>query len=296
MKKLFVLIITISVMLFVSCDKDDTLVGVDVLSETEKAVVTNDAAVDNVIESADYEVDYFTGSSTAISGCEDVAKGVFHSRLRYVNGVGPIVTVNPIGYSYPKTITIDYGDGVELVNRRVIKGQIIVEVTAPPLTNGAMREINYQDFYVDSISIAGSALCTFTGADTTQRIFAINSDLIFAFSDESVLYRHGEHERTLAAGFQTVFDHTDDVILITGFVNYKTDDEITFSKTIAEPLTKTGACPYIVEGVVEFTIDGDEFALLDYGDGACDDIATISKDGEIIQIAINRRRGFPRHR
>ncbi|PLX24394.1 MAG: hypothetical protein C0599_02310 [Salinivirgaceae bacterium] len=293
MKKLFVLLTVLSTVVFISCEKDETD-SVNILSDTEKAVITNDAAVDNVAEAADYEVDYFTGSSTAITGISGT-KGYFPPRPRYVDGVGPAVTVDPVGDVWPKTITIDYGQGVELVNGRILSGQIIIVVSAPPLTNGATREITYQNFYVDSTNVAGGGVCTFTGTDTTQRVFATNSDLTFTFSDESVLYRHGEHTRTLADGFETVYDHSDDLILITGFVNYTTEDDLTFSKTIIEPLTKTGECRYIVEGVVEFTLDDEVFAILDYGDGTCDDIATITKDGETIQITINRRRGFPQH-
>lgn len=293
MKKLFFLIATLSTLFIMSCERDNELTGFDVLSEEEKAVVTNDAAADNLKESADYEIDYLTGSDAAIEGIENGTKGTQHHRPRYVDGVGPAITVDPVGYSFPKTITIDYGDGVELVNGRILKGVIVIEISAPICTNGATRTVTYQDFYIDSTMFAGGGVLTFIGADSTERVFSNVSDITITFSDGTLLYRHGERTRTLVQGFETVFDHSDDLILITGFVNYETEDETTFGKTIVEPLTKIGGCRFIVEGIVEFNYNNETFATLDYGNGECDDVATITKDGETIQITLERRRRFP---
>lgn len=293
MKKLLVLITALSTLFIMSCERDNELSGLDVLSEEEKAVVTNDAAADNLKESADYEIDYLTGSDAAIEGIEDGTKGTQHYRPRYVNGVGPAITVDPVGYNFPKTITIDYGDGVDLVNGRTLKGIIVIEVSAPIFTNGATRTVTYQDFYVDSTLFAGGGVRTFIGTDSTERVFSNVSDLTITFADGTVLYRHGERTRTLAQGFETIFDHSDDLILITGFVDYQTQDETTFGKTIIEPLTKIGGCRFIVEGIVEFNYNNENFATLDYGNGECDDIAIIYKDGESRQITLERRRRFP---
>ncbi|MFW5821666.1 MAG: hypothetical protein ACOCWA_10265, partial [Bacteroidota bacterium] len=87
----------------------------------------------------------------------------------------------------------------------------------------------------------------------------------------------------------TLFLHSDDVILITGYVNYEAANGATFSKTIIYPLVKTGACRFMVEGIVSFTLNGEDFAELDYGDGTCDDVATITKDNETRQITIGKR-------
>jgi hypothetical protein len=77
--------------------------------------------------------------------------------------------------------------------------------------------------------------------------------------------------------------------MIEGFVDYETSNGKIFSKTITYPLTKTGACRFITEGTVTFARNGEKFAELDYGDGTCDDVATITKDGETRQITIGRR-------
>jgi hypothetical protein len=249
----------------------------------------DDAASDNVIEATDYEVDFYSSSQETIDAINDSKKSTSWRRGRYADGEGPAVTVDPTGRAYPKTITIDYGDGIELVNGRIITGKIIIEVSARPLTNGATRDVTYENFYVDSVHIEGGATRTFTGTDSTERIFANESDLTLTFPDGTVLTRTAERTRTLADGFETLFSHSDDLILIEGVVDYETSNGTTFSKSITYPLTKTGACRFIIEGTVAFTLNGEEFAELDYGDGTCDDVATITKDGETRQITIGRR-------
>ena len=200
-KSLFVSVFTLTALLFVSCEKNEPLTGIDLLSEEENAIVTNDAAVDNLQESADYEIDFLTGSDAAIDSNENLEKSGSFLRPRYVDGVGPAVTVNPIGHSFPKTITIDYGDGIELVNGRILRGVILVEVSAPIYTNGATRSVTYQNFYIDSTMFAGGGIRTFVGTDSTERVFSNISDITITFVDGTILYRHGERTRTLAQGF-----------------------------------------------------------------------------------------------
>jgi hypothetical protein len=288
MKKRIVLVAVLSAALFFGCEEDQTK-GPKFLTEEEQAVIMEDAASDNVIEAMDYEVDYYTSSREIISGINGTKKSSQWRRWRYKDGTGPAVTVDPTGWSYPKTITVDYADGIELVNGRIISGKIIIDVSDRPLKDGATREITYESFYVDSVHIEGGVTRTFAGSDSTERVFSSESNLTLTFPDSTVLYRTSERTRTLVDGFETLFRHSDDLIMIEGFVNYETSNDITFSKTIVNPITKTGACRFIIEGTVSFSRNGEEFAQLDYGDGTCDDVATITKDGETRQITIGRR-------
>ncbi|NJO91796.1 MAG: hypothetical protein HC831_24620 [Chloroflexia bacterium] len=43
------------------------------------------------------------------------------------------------------------------------------------------------------------------------------------------------------------------------------------------PLIRLGDCRYIVSGIVVMEKNEEVFATLDFGDGTCDDIATITK-------------------
>jgi len=288
MKKGILFIAALSTAFLFGCEEEQTN-NQAFLSDEEEAVVMEDAASDNVIEAVDYEVDYYSSSSEIINGINDGAKKSTHwPRWRYADGEGPAVTVDPIGWAYPKSITIDYGEGIELVNGRVISGQIVIDVSDRPRKDGATREVTYENFYVDSVHIEGGATRSFAGNDSTERVFNNVSDLTLTFPDSTVIHRNSERTRTLVDGFETLFRHSDDVVNIEGFVNYETSNGQSFSKTIIHPLTKTGACRFIIEGTVSFTLNGEDFAELDYGEGTCDDVATITKDGETRQITIGR--------
>ncbi|MCD4679327.1 MAG: hypothetical protein K8S00_02955 [Bacteroidales bacterium] len=52
-----------------------------------------------------------------------------------------------------------------------------------------------------------------------------------------------------------------------------------FDKVITKPLLKINGCNYIVEGTIEYQLDGTVVAVVDYGDGTCDNIATKTVDG-----------------
>lgn len=287
MRRIIILTAALSTAFLFSCQKESNVL---VLTDEEQAIIMDDAASDKVIETADYEVDYYSGSPDIINAINNGGnKSSLWPRWRYVNGEGPAVTVDPTGWSWPKTITVDYGDSIELINGSIISGMIIINVSARPLTDGATRELTYEDFYVDSVHIEGGATRTFVGTDSTQRMFSNVSNLTLTFPDSTKIYRNGERKRTLLEGFETPFYHGDDMILIEGFVDYETSNGKSFSKTIISPLTKTGACRFITEGTVSFTHNGEDFAELDYGDGTCDDVATITKGGETRQITIGRR-------
>ena len=284
MKKIILSVFVISLVVLFSCNKNDG----DLLTSEEEGIITNDAAVESVYEALNYESDYFTGSSESISqlGGQDKISGFWR---RYLYEIGPEITVEPLGDEFPKTITIDYGDGIEMINGRVISGIVQIIVSAPPRTLGATRDITFQEFFIDSVNIAGEILKTCTDTTETHRVFTAVSDLVFTFTDETYITRHAERT-TIIEGFETPYDYSDDVFTITGFADSESSEGVSFSRIIVDPLIKPATCRFITQGIVNFYKNDEIFAELNYGEGECDDIATITKDGETRQITLGRRR------
>jgi hypothetical protein len=288
MKKLFFSLLALSTIILFSCNKED---GASLISSEEEAIVLNDAATETVMESADYEIDLFSGSTESIN---DAATGLKSTEQhpfwgRYRLGQAPTVILETTDGDFPKTITLDYGEGTELNNGTVISGQIIIVVSAPPRTDGATREVTFNDFYVDSVNIAGTRNISFSANDEEGITFTVVGDLVFTFTDGTYIERHAEKIRKLVEGYATFFDHSDDVLHITGYTSAVSSEGYSFSKTIIEPLVRLGTCRYIVSGIVVMEKNDEVFAELDFGDGTCDDIATIVKDGEERQITLGKR-------
>jgi hypothetical protein len=66
-------------------------------------------------------------------------------------------------------------------------------------------------------------------------------------------------------------------------------------KEIVDPLMRIGECRWIVLGSVEFFKNDVSVLLLDYGDGECDRIATLTYEGETHEILIGGRRWGNNH-
>lgn len=52
-----------------------------------------------------------------------------------------------------------------------------------------------------------------------------------------------------------------------------------YEKVIVNPLEKLEDCKFIVAGTIHYMLDGEVVAIVDYGDGTCDNIATKTVDG-----------------
>jgi len=67
------------------------------------------------------------------------------------------------------------------------------------------------------------------------------------------------------------------------------DGDGDFEKVITNPLVKLDDCKYIVAGTIEFIKDGQVVAIIDFGDGTCDDIATKTVGDEVTEFSLNKK-------
>jgi len=301
-KLLFVFLLGIG-FAFTSCDKSDDnvkLIGEDEISISDvSSVVDTEVAIANVMTEADYESDMFSleESSTKSGGYGYRLRNLaeLYKRWRcYKDDLGPEVTVvDGDNDGFPKIITVDYGDGITLRNGRVISGIVTIVVSAPPRTDGAMREFTYTDFMIDSIGITGYKKVVFTGESGVSRKFEHEYDLNFTFADETDVSCVGNKTKEWVEGLDTSYDRADDKIHITGQDVFVDSENNEFKKEINDFLVRLGTCKFIVSGIVIYSQNGEEFARVDFGDGTCDDkaIKTTADGKEEITLG-NHRHGY----
>jgi len=70
----------------------------------------------------------------------------------------------------------------------------------------------------------------------------------------------------------------------------KDHDREDFVEVIVEPLEKIDGCDYIVSGIVEMYKDEELICTIDYGDGECDNIATITRGDKVYEINLDGRK------
>ena len=291
--KISVLLVIISIAFF-SCQKSDVSSSSDASAALLKSgtIAATDVAVQSASVEATFEADFYAGFEHLLRELSHVKgkKGNLlagHGGLHYVLGETPVVTIDTAAAGYPITITIDYGTGIETNHGKVISGTVKIAIYGDKNTDGSTREITFENCAIDTIGINGSSIEQFIGDNTTTRKITNNSDVTFTITDGATLIRKGTETSEWLAGLATTEDRDDDKIVITGSITVQnTTDNITYSKTITDGLVKLGDCRDIVSGKVEYSQGAVVIATLDYGDGTCDEVASLTTGGTTTEITL----------
>lgn len=274
--------------LLFSCQNDKVSVSTDEELVEKSAVISlTEANLEAIATAAEYEVEFYANAEEYLTRMMHWGKKwAWTNKLHYMSNHCPDITVvEGENNGYPKTITMNYGEGTEMKNDKVLKGIIVVEISGPRNSESYTRKINYDNFAIDSVQIGGSALIEVNKANETFRSYT--SDLTFTISGtvvQTVITRSSNRNWTWIEGMATTDDQTDDVIHIVGKVN-ATNGVDTYKKEITEPLVRVGDCKYIVQGIVSVTVNNTLSTSLDYGDGECDAVAILTKaDGTTSEV------------
>lgn len=260
----------------------------DLLSEKGAQIILTEATLESAATEMEYEVDFYANAEDSLAKRKRAGKlWKWTNRLRYRINQCPDVNISSEAGGYPKTITLDYGDGTELGNGKMLSGVIVVEISAPRKSEDYNRQVTYTDFGVDSLTINGTSVVTIDRGEDVFR--TIESDLSFTLADGTVINRSSERTWQWLEGMDTEMDQTDDKIQITGYALAETSEGDVYRKDIVEPLIRIRDCRYIVQGIVEITINNELASSLDYGDGECNSIAILIKDGETIEVDLSER-------
>ena len=187
------------------------------------------------------------------------------------------VTITPL-QGFPKNITIDFGGGCTSTNGITRSGKIYVTLSDSLRKSGSVAVMTFENYYVSGFKKEGKITWTNTsqgGIKSWQR--RCEDGKVTAPGGRYWLHT-GTQEVVQTQGSSTPFNLLDDVFSITG--NHTVTNAAGKSRisTITDALEKKVSCENIDMGKIK--IEGpNHFAVLDFGDGSCDKIATISIDG-----------------
>jgi hypothetical protein len=273
-----------------SCQKENNNLNNDELSLEKSAEITlAELNLESVTTALEYEAAFYANAEATLTRWWNVGKvWRYTNKLRYRVNECPDVSIESEDGAYPKTITLNYGDGTTLENGQVLSGVIVIEISGPRDSETYSREVVYTDFGVDSLTVNGNSLVARNRAEDEFRTFT--TDMAFTLADGKVINRSSERVWEWLEGMDTDEDQTDDVIQITGVVNAENSDGDTYKKEIVEPLIRLGDCRFIVKGVVEIWLNETLISSLDYGNGDCNNMAILTKDGETLEIDLEKRK------
>jgi hypothetical protein len=284
----------------VACQSKDELSAVSTGTSGLKSaeITVNDTYVEGVACESQYEADLLSNSEKILrylANGQGKFKNYLNSRggLRYEIGHCPDVVIDTAEAGYPITITLDYGDSTVLKNRRVLSGTVEIVISGPKNTDGTIRTITYTDFTVDSVVVNGAVSELFNGDNSSTKTISVTDDLTFLYPDGTLYTRVGKRVHNWLEGLDTELDPEDDKIEVTGDVTVTSSLDESYSKTIIEPLIRLGSCKYYVQGIAQITLNSEIISEINYGDGDCDNEATITVAGVDSTIVLNS--GMPKH-
>lgn len=265
-------IVLFATLLFTSCQKEKTDNLTDEQVAQQMIVSTEDhATAEDLYQDVEDQVDAAIESRGGGGDC-------------------PIVTVDPDWQTYPRTVTIDFGDHCEGPGGRVRKGRIVVDITDNIINPGASRTASFINFHIDGVKIEGSRNWTNQGYDN-----AGNITLSRTVENGEITYPNGDFAQwesdvllVQTSGGETPLNFFDNVFEMTGDANGINRNGQAFTVNIDNPLVKDKLCPWLVSGILDLTVDNVKVSL-DYGNGTCDKKAILTlPNGTEHEILIHR--------
>ena len=268
LQKILPALVLVTSLAFSSCKKESS-VNKDNEIETTMELTTNQAISDNLTEDANdvlmqvAEEKELTGSRLASPG-----ETAF---------LCATVTVTPVS-GFPKTITIDFGTGCTTPNGISRSGIIRVVVSDSLRRPGSSSVMTFENYFINGFKKEGIITWTNTSTTVTKSWRREVVDGKITAPGGRFWMHESIKEVAQVDGLRTPRLPIDDIFIITGTGSVTNANNVTRTSIITEPLQKKVNCRFIDRGRIRFQ-GPNHFAILDYGNGTCDNAATISIDG-----------------
>lgn len=185
------------------------------------------------------------------------------------------VTVSPMDPGvFPKTMTIDFGAGCTSPNGITRKGKLIATLSGPIRTSGTSIAVTFDNYFVNNYKLEGAYTITNNGGTGLNFTTQLTNGKL-TYPDGTTWYTHsGTHTLNQTAGAGTL-TFADDVYAVSGNGTTMSSAGNTLTVNITSPLVKKGDCRNISSGVETFTYNNLS-GTLNFGDGTCDNLATLT--------------------
>ncbi|WGF94044.1 hypothetical protein [Aequorivita marisscotiae] len=262
-----------SILFFTACSKDQETPAEEVNFTSEnsvRAAKTDQIAEGTftIIEQAFVENETESGGKTQLSLFPNCTE----------------ITVGQQGNVF--TILLNFGSSCTLNNGNIVSGSILLEYG--PLTSGTYT-VNYtfQNFVFNGNGVSGGGSVLYEIANQNDNPQStLTESITVSFPNTTVTAtRNGTRISEWVEGVGSG-TWVDNVYIITG--NWQTQFTNGFERSgeVTQQLVYKLACPFIVEGKLQITQDGLS-AIIDFGDGACDNQAVFIFNGQEYPFTMN---------
>ena len=268
------LVLGLALSMFVlSCSKDDSSATNNDLNATQ---AKTSAEIDNISDDV----------STIVENQIDIQ---ISETGRMANPpesfLPPCATVTTVISGNTWTRTIDFGTvGCTMPNGNVLKGIIIISKSANSTPLIRTYSITFDGFYVNARLIEGNKTIvrTLTTVAPIHPTSTMTMNITVTFPNGNAFVRTGTRTSEMIEGFGTAI-WSDNIFRVTG--NWSTTrPNWSQTTTITSPLIFRMNCQYrLVRGVLEI-VRNNNTAVIDYGNGTCDNEATLTINGNTTTI------------
>lgn len=217
------------------------------------------------------------------------------------NGVGGTLADSSFGYllspcatislnlaSSPHQLTIDFGNtNCKCLDGKYRRGKILVSFTGLYADSGSSHTISFDNYHVNNYKVEGTQTVSNNGHNSKGHLtFSIDINSTITDTSGNKLTYISARTREWVAGESTngLFGWLDDVYSITGNASGTSFNGTSYTAKITSPLIVALNCRWIESGKIEFKPDASLTRTIDFGNGDCDNKATVSIAGLSINI------------
>lgn len=295
--KLSALFIAFCLIFFVACQKENSGTTDEQQKQASIASAEADTEAENIFDS------FFDDAMGANNDVGVSGSGIFYGRNDTLTPVPRCFTVtvqHPNNTPFPVRIIVDFGTtGCLGPDGRVRRGKIITDYTARLIVPGAVATTTFDGYYVDSLKVEGMHKVTNTSEPNANpailrryKAQVINGKLTkpngnFVEWNSTKVFLQIE-------GLATPDLPRDDAFKIDGFASgmaKRGNLIVRWESNITESLLRRFTCRHIVKGKIRTVRVGlgtqsPWIALLDFGNGICDNQAILTINGVPRQITL----------
>ena len=200
-----------------------------------------------------------------------------------------IITVDTL--SATKTITVNFGSTNCTCNDgRNRRGSIILSFNGKYRDSLTFITVNPVNYFVNDNQVSGTKTITNKGHNAANHlVYEISANMtIVKANGAGTISWSSVRQREWIAGESTLI-WSDDIYSITGSASGTSASGNSFSSIITSPLIRNmslGCRKHFIQGVLEHTPNGKATRIINFGNGACDDQATVTINGNTYTITL----------
>jgi hypothetical protein len=189
----------------------------------------------------------------------------------------------------PYVLTIDFGTTNCLCeDGHYRRGTIYVSYTPGIGDSLTTVTTTTEDYFDNDNQVIGTRSVVHNGHDGNGHLNwdeTVNGTIILANNGGTITYQSAHHF-VQTEGEATPFILDDNTYEITGSASGATVTGQAFSNVITTALVYKPTCTYFVSGVIEITPAGEPVRIIDFGNGECDNLATLYVNGYTINLIL----------